>query len=83
MTTPCLQLVAPFEVRFADLMHKGRELVFPCDARGCVDLDTLSERAREDYFFARAMVGRGFLPPRVAPTGCARDKSVEGDAVGR
>lgn len=76
MNTHCLPLDAPFEIHFADLLHKGRELVFPCDARGRVDLDALSDRAREDYFFARAMVGRGYSPPRLAP----RQRSIAGGA---
>ena len=62
--SPCL--VAPaFQIRFKDLLGFGRELVFPCDSHGRVDLDALSERAREQYFFARAMVGRGYSPPRL------------------
>ncbi len=59
-------LAAPsFQVRFKDLLGLGRELVFPCDSHGRVDLDALSERSREQYFFARAMVGRGYSPPRL------------------
>lgn len=62
--SPCL--VAPsFQIRFIDLLGFGRELVFPCDSHGRVDLDALSERAREQYFFARAMVGRGYSPPHL------------------
>lgn len=59
-------LAAPsFQIRFKDLLGFGRELVFPCDSHGRVDLDALSERSREQYFFARAMVGRGYSPPRL------------------
>lgn len=47
-----------FEVRFMSLFMQGRGLAFPCDAQGQVDLDGLSERARNNYLFARAMVGR-------------------------
>ncbi len=54
-----------FEVRFASLFLHGRALAFPCDERGCVDLDGLSDRARLNYFFARAMVGRDYSLPRV------------------
>ena len=49
-----------FELRFASLFHEGRGLAFPCDAAGRVDLDALSERARNNYFYARAVGGREF-----------------------
>lgn len=54
-----------FEIRFDSLSDAGQGLAFPCDARGHVDLDALPERARTNYLFARAMVGRDFLAPRV------------------
>ena len=47
-----------FEVRFASLFSQGRGFAFPCDGQGRVDLDALSERARNNYFYARAMIGR-------------------------
>jgi hypothetical protein len=56
-----------FELRFQSLFHTGRALAFPCDAAGRVDLDTLSERARCNYFLARAVVGRDFAHPTVYP----------------
>ncbi|MES2958883.1 MAG: hypothetical protein V4792_11880 [Pseudomonadota bacterium] len=59
--------VAPFEVRFNSLFSPGRALSFPCDANGRVELDALSERARNNYIFARAMVGREHAMPRVCP----------------
>ena len=43
-----------------------RGLAFPCDAKGQVDLDVLSESARANYLYARAVVGREFLEPAVA-----------------
>ena len=46
-----------FEVRFNSLFRPGRALSFPCDAGGHVDLDSLSEHARNNYFYARATVG--------------------------
>ena len=58
-------VAAQFELRFQSLFHSGRALSFPCDARGAVLLDALSERARENYLFARAVVGRDFAPPEV------------------
>jgi hypothetical protein len=54
-----------FEIRFDDLFHCGRWLSFPCDERGRVDIDALSQRARTDYLFARAMVGREYAVPLV------------------
>ncbi len=54
-----------FEVRFQSLFDSGRALAFPCDARGHVDLDELSERARHNYLYARAGVGREFAAPVV------------------
>ena len=54
-----------FELRFSSLFRQGRALAFPCDARGQVDLDTLSERARDNYFIARSCVGRDFSTPAI------------------
>jgi hypothetical protein len=54
-----------FEIRFASLFNEGRGLAFPCDEEGHVDIDALSERGRNNYFFARAMMGREYATPRV------------------
>lgn len=54
-----------FELRFGHLFLEGRALAFPCDARGEVRLDALSERARANYLYARALVGREFAQPAV------------------
>jgi hypothetical protein len=56
-----------FELRFDSLFHEGRALAFPCDAQGRVDLDTLGERARINYLFARAVVGRDYACPVMTP----------------
>lgn len=58
-----------FELRFQSLFHVGRGLSFPCDAQGHVDLDGLSDSARENYLFARGAVGYEFASPRVCPQG--------------
>lgn len=58
-----------YEVRFFSLFHQGRALVFPCDAAGHVDLDALSERARNNYLYARATVGREHCAPCVCAVG--------------
>src|SRR5262245_52804440 len=53
------------QLYFASLFDPGRALSFPCDGRGEVQLDALSERARINYFFARTTVGRDFGHPTV------------------
>lgn len=54
-----------FQLRFQSLFQQGRGFAFPCDAKGQVDLDHMSERARNNYFYARAMVGRELMVPAV------------------
>lgn len=54
-----------FALRFESLFNPGRGLVFPCDERGQVELDSLSERSRQNYFYARAVVGREYATPAV------------------
>jgi hypothetical protein len=54
-----------YELRFMSLFQEGRGLSFPCDPSGDVHLDELSERARANYFYARAVVGREFSVPAV------------------
>jgi hypothetical protein len=54
-----------FELRFQSLFHQGRALAFPCDAQGHVHLDSLSDRARENYLYARAVIGREYSVPAV------------------
>lgn len=52
-----------FELRFQSLFDSGRGYAFPCDPTGQVDLDRLSDRARNNYLYARAMVGRELSVP--------------------
>ena len=54
-----------WQLRFESLFQQGRALAFPCDERGCVQMDSLSERARSNYLYARAVVGREFATPAV------------------
>lgn len=54
-----------FQLRFQSLFQQGRALAFPCDAQGHVPMDDLSERARCNYLYARAVVGREFATPAV------------------
>ncbi|MDB5856951.1 MAG: hypothetical protein JWQ76_640 [Ramlibacter sp.] len=56
---------ANHQLCFRSLFHSGRGFAFPCDPRGQVDLDQMSETARNNYFFARAMVGRELSVPAV------------------
>ncbi len=63
-TVDTLSLVR-FELRFMSLFNGGRGLAFPCDRNGDVDLDSLSEKARTNYMFARASVGREYATPAV------------------
>jgi hypothetical protein len=57
-----------YQLRFQSLFDSGRGFAFPCDPKGQVDLDQLSERARNNYFYARAMVGRELAVPAVERT---------------
>ena len=64
-----LSAAAPgaFQLRFESLFQQGRALAFPCDGQGHVEMDGLSERARSNYLYARAVVGREYATPRVLP----------------
>jgi hypothetical protein len=63
MTTDCTH--SQFQLRYRSLFNSGRGFAFPCDARGLVDMETLSDRARNNYLYARAMVGRELSVPAV------------------
>ena len=65
-----------FELRFQSLFNSGRGYAFPCDSTGHVDLNELSEHARNNYFYARAVVGRELATPAVRPKGCTQTESV-------
>jgi hypothetical protein len=54
-----------YEARFCSLFNGGDEVTFPCDAQGKVNLDGLSNRVRNNYFYARALIGREFAEPVV------------------
>lgn len=55
----------PYQLCFRSLFHSGRGYSFPCAPDGAVTLDALSERARNNYLYARAMVGRELSVPCV------------------
>jgi hypothetical protein len=54
-----------YELRFHSLFPERRGYAFPCDAAGHVDMDTLSDRARNNYLYARIGTGRDFAAPAV------------------
>lgn len=56
---------AAYELHFKSLFDEGRVYSFPCDASGHVDMDSLSDHARNNYLFARALVGRELSRPAV------------------
>jgi len=68
MTTASDARQARYVLRFQSLFNEGRAFAFPCDAKGQVDLDALSERARNNYLYARAVIGREVAMPAVEPT---------------
>lgn len=57
-----------YEIRFRSLFREGRGLAFPCDSEGRVNLDHLSDAARNNYLYARALVGREFNTPAIQPS---------------
>jgi hypothetical protein len=69
MSTTIRVTGATFQMRFESLFQAGRALSFPCDADGKVPLDHMPQRARDNYLFARAMIGRDFAMPCVVPAG--------------
>ena len=54
-----------YELRFRSLFDEGRGYAFPCDAGGHVDIDSLSQKLRLNYLYARTLVGRDFSTPAV------------------
>jgi hypothetical protein len=57
----------PNELRFVSLFNAGRGYTFPCDDAGLVDMDSLSDKGRANYFYARTCIGREFRHPVVQP----------------
>jgi hypothetical protein len=55
----------PFQLRFQSLFDPGRGFAFPCDEHGQVDMDKMSDKARNNYLYARAMIGREVSNPAV------------------
>jgi hypothetical protein len=65
MTNPGPDGPSLFRLYFRSLFDSGRGYAFPCDGNGVVDLDQLSESARNNYLYARAMIGRELAAPAV------------------
>jgi hypothetical protein len=63
----CHHSTPAFSLRFPPLFGVGPALSFPCDRTGRVDIDSLGERARSNYFYARTVIGRQFAMPAVEP----------------
>ena len=57
-----------FELCFSSLFDTARAYAFPCDAAGHVDIDALSDRSRDNYLLARALVGRDLSLPAIRPS---------------
>ena len=55
-----------YQLRFMSLFNRGRGYAFPCDAEGHVDIGDLTDRARNNYFYARVVVGDQLSSPVVA-----------------
>ena len=55
-----------FQLRYVSLFDSGRGFSFPCDAQGHVDHDGLNDRSRDNYLYARALVGRDYQVPVLA-----------------
>lgn len=54
-----------FQLRYRSFFDPDSGFSFPCDAGGHVNMDGLSERARNNYLYARAMVGKELDVPAI------------------
>jgi hypothetical protein len=61
-----------FKLYFRSLCEGGAVYAFPCNAEGHVDIDGLGERSRNDYFYARTVVGREVSMPMVCIDAASR-----------
>jgi hypothetical protein len=53
------------QLRFVSLFDPGRGVSVPCDAQGEVNMNDLTERLKNAYLGARALVGREYAFPTV------------------
>lgn len=56
---------ARYALRFQSRSQPRRTLLFPCDARGQVELDGLSRPALRDDLYARVVMGRELAMPKL------------------
>jgi len=54
-----------YELCFHSLFCEGHGLAFPCDPKGRVNMDALSNTALNNYLYARAVIGREFAWPSI------------------
>lgn len=66
-SAPATFAAVRYELRFRGLHDRGRGFAFPCDAAGHVRLDDMSDSCRDNYFYARTVIGRELSAPFVAP----------------
>jgi hypothetical protein len=59
-------LCSPLRIALHRLVQPGTGFAFPCDSGGRVDIDELSACGRNNYFYARTVVGREFSLPIIA-----------------
>jgi len=72
-----------YELRFHSPHGDGRSYVFPCDAQGHVDMDSLDEKARTMYLYARAVMEREPARPQAqSHTPCAVGPPLPGGRQG-
>ncbi|MDG0833358.1 hypothetical protein EXH51_11455 [Pelomonas saccharophila] len=55
----------PHLLHFESMTDQVAGLAFPCDPQGRVELDTLGDKLRNDYFFAHALIGLLFKRPTI------------------
>jgi hypothetical protein len=60
------ECAARYELRFTGLFNRGRGYSFPCDAKGQVDVDELTDHGRISYVHAKAVVGVELSTPVVS-----------------
>jgi hypothetical protein len=53
-------------LHYQSLSLGERSYDFPCDGEGHVHLDQLTERQRNDYFYARVVVGNSLAAPNLS-----------------
>lgn len=57
-----------YQLRFRPMRGQQSALAFPCNDRGCVDMDALGDAMLREYLYARAVVGMEYHAPRVEST---------------